>query len=280
MTYYLVLTQLLLAVLAVVMIWQAMTYFRNMWLWKKVRSMPLPQSYREALEKIPPYRLLPEELKEKIRPRLLFFARSKEFKGVGIEVTDEMKAVISFYACLMVVNIPDECYGELFTILVYPYDVVVKRIEAEDGIFREEELILEGLSAGDTVVVTWNEAKGEAFHIHQHNLILHEFAHVLDFENGAPDGVPPVERSQYHKWTQVLYRRYKELREKSRRRSDLEAYRFIGAYAATNEAEFFAVVTELFFQNPRGLKEHFPDLYDEFKTFYGLDTAELFKSLD
>ena len=280
MAYYLGVAILIAGVSTLFLLWQGWRYFDRLRRWKRVRTMPLPPSYREALEKIPHYRVLPEELKEKIRPRLLFFAETKEFQGVRVRVTDEMRAVISFYACLLVVNIPDECYETLMTILIYPYDVVARQVSAEGGIYREGRFILEGQSSGDTVVIAWSEARRQAYHLRHHNVILHELAHVLDFEDGVPDGVPPLERSRYHRWTQVLYRRYRELRQKSRIRRDWGDYRLIGEYAATSEAEFFAVVTELFFQKPGSLKTHFPDLYEEFRDFYGLDTAELFKSLD
>ncbi|WP_456450517.1 zinc-dependent peptidase, partial [Hydrogenimonas sp.] len=148
------------------------------------------------------------------------------------------------------------------------------------GVFQEGEFILEGQSAGDTVVIAWSEARRQAYHLRHHNVILHELAHVLDFEDGVPDGVPPLERSRFHRWTQVLYRRFRELQERNHKNRDWGEYRLIGDYAATNEAEFFAVVTELFFTRPVTLKKHFPDLYEEFKAFYRLDTAELFKSLD
>jgi Mlc titration factor MtfA (ptsG expression regulator) len=278
--YYLALMQLLSLLLFLFLVWQAVGYYRKMRLWKRVSSMPFPESYETALGRIPHYRLLPDDLKRRLRPKILYFSQTKEFVGIKTEVTDEMRAVISFYACLMVLNIPGECYEELSTILIYPYDVVAKEIRENGGIYAEERLILEGQSAGDTVVIAWNEARRQAYHLRHHNVIIHELAHVLDFENGAADGVPPLERSRYHRWTRVLYRRFKELRERAGKNREWADYKLIGAYAATDEAEFFAVVTELFFQRPKTLKTHFPDIYEELAAFYGLDTAKLFESLD
>ena len=278
--YYIALSIFLLSILSLFLIWQAWRYFRTMWLWKTVQKESWPAEWRRVLEKIPHYRALPEPLKERLRPRMLFFVRTKEFVGVGLTVTEEMKAVISFYACLLVLNLPDECYGELMTILVYPYDMVAEEVRAHGGIYEEGRLILEGRSSGDTVVIAWNEAKRQAYHLRHHNVVLHEFAHVLDFEDGIPDGVPPLERSRYHRWTSVLYKHYQALKQRSQKGRHWDDYRLIGEYAATNEAEFFAVVTELFFQKPHTLKSHFPDLYEEFKSFYGLDTEALFNHLE
>ena len=272
--------QLLALLLALFLAWRALEYYRKKRLWKKVSSMPFPRSYEEALGHIPHYRCLPEDLKSRLRPKILYFSHTKEFIGIKTEVTDEMRAVISFYACLMVLNLPNECYDELLTILIYPYEVVAKEVRENGGIYSESRLILEGQSAGDTVVIAWNEAKRQAYHLRHHNVVIHELAHVLDFENGAFDGVPPLERSRYHRWTRVLYRRFKALRARAEKGRGWSDYRLIGSYAATNEAEFFAVVTELFFQKPKTLQRHFPDIYRELRDFYGLDTATLFASLD
>ena len=278
--YYMILSLILTLISIALFFWYLYRKYRYIRLRERLRNQPLPESFRQVLEKVPHYRALPQDLKELIRPKLLYFVRTKEFKGIGLKVTDEMRAVISFYACLMVVNMPDECYEELVTILIYPYDVVAEKMEAEGGIYREGAFVLEGESAGDTVVITWNEAKRQAYHLRHHNVVIHELAHVLDFEDGIPDGVPPLERSKLHRWTRVFYRHYEALRKCAEKNRDWGDYRLIGEYAATNEAEFFAVVTEIFFIRPLTLKKHFPDLYEEFRDFYGLDTAELFKNLD
>ena len=278
--YYLALFFLFFLIGFAILLWQLIGYYRRYRLRQKVLKMPLPSEWQAVLQKVPHYKALPEDLKEKMRPKMLYFALTKEFMGVKLEVTEEMKAIISFYACLMVVNIPNECYDELVTILIYPYDVVTKEVRANGGIYEEGRFVLEGQTTGDTVVIAWSEAKREAFHLRSHNVVIHELAHVLDFEDGMPDGVPPLERSRLNRWTQVLYRRYEELRQKSDKNRNWGDYRLIGEYAATDEAEFFAVVTELFFQKPRTLKIHFPDLYEEWREFYRLDTAELFGDLE
>ncbi|WP_353662714.1 zinc-dependent peptidase [Hydrogenimonas sp. SS33] len=278
--YYIALMQLFATLLALFLAWQAWGYFRRMWLWKKVQHRPLPPAIANTLKKIPHYRLLPDDLKRELHPRLLFFIETKQFMGVKIDVTDEMRATIAFYACLMVLKIPDECFDNLVTILIYPYDVVAKQVEAEGGIYREGAFVLEGQSVADTVVIAWNEAKRQAHHLWPHNVIVHELAHVLDFEDGMPDGVPPLQGALHRKWTQVLYRRFNDLKKKALANRDWGEYRIIGSYAAANEAEFFAVVSELFFQKPKTLKRHFPDIYDLLKSFYGLDTAAIFAELD
>ena len=276
MIYYLAMMEFVFVLLALFLGWQTWRYFRRLRLQKKIESEAFPESYRRWLERIPQYRLLPPELKERLEKKILYFMATREFRGVKTEVTEEMRVVISFFACLMVLEIPGECYEALKTILIYPSDVVAEEVRSNGGIYSRERLILEGQSAGDTVVIAWNEARREAYHLRRHNVVVHELAHVLDFEEGAFDGTPPLEWSRYDEWAHVLYRRFRVLQEKAHTNRDWGKYALIGEYAASNEAEFFAVVSELYFQAPLTLKRHFPDLYKEWKSFFGLDTASLF----
>ncbi len=80
-------------------------------------------------------------------------------------------------------------------------------------------------------------------------------------------------------WNRVLSRHFEELRKRSLHNIEWGEYSLFGAYAAVNEAEFFAVASERFFQRPSSLKKHFLDIYKELEEFYGLDTAELFYEL-
>ncbi len=280
MHYYLSLIAFIFLLMALWLGWQNWLYFRRLRLQKKIAHEPFPPEWLPWLERIPHYRALPPDLREELQRKLRYFIATKEFIGIKIDVTDEMRVVIAFYACLLVLKIPNECYEALHTILIYPYDMIAEQISAEGGIYRKEKMILEGQSAGETVVIAWHEAKRQAYHLRNHNVVLHELAHVLDFEEGGFDGIPPLERSRLDEWSRILHRHYCSLHERAVKNRDWGRYRLIGEYAATNEAEFFAVTTELFFQKPLALKKHFPDLYEEYREFYGLDTASLFKNLE
>ena len=276
--YYLFMMTFIFALMALILVWQSIGYFRRMRLWKRIRATPLPPGYAEILQRIPHYRRLPEDLKSKIHDSIRFFIATKEFRPVDLTLSEEMQVVIAFYACLLQLG-REDCFEGLHTIVIYPNDVITHRIEASGGIFTRGEFLLEGESAGGTVVVAWNEARREVYHPGKHNVIVHELAHELDYEDGAADGVPPLDRSRYYAWTQVMFKNYTRLAEHFRKGRYLEKYSLIGPYAATNEAEFFAVVSELFFEKPKSLKKHFPDIYRELEAFYGLDTAELFGDL-
>ena len=235
--------------------------------------MPFEEDQKRVLSRIKHYHYLTPDDKEKIERSILRFIHTKSFIGGGsVEVTEEMKLVIAFYACLLLLHIDtSNCYDNLKTIIVYNQPVVMDRVQNNGGIFSKEQFLIDGQSANDTVVIIWHDAKREAYHPRKENVIVHEFAHEIDFMDGEIDGVPPLERSKYHEWTNILYKEFEKLNQVALKNRDWGDYKFIGEYAATNEAEFFAVISERFFESPKSLKQKFPDLYNELKDFYKID---------
>ena len=246
---------------------------------QKIKSLPFDEKYRQYLEKTPHNKNLSIEDKEKIERSILIFIHTKEFMGVHLEVMDEMKVIIAFYACLLLLHIQtDNCYNNLKTIIIYPHIVVTDRIENLGGIYTKEQFLLAGQASNDTVVIIWSEAKSEAYHLGYSNVIIHEFAHEIDFMDGEIDGVPPLEQSKYQEWTHVLFKEFNSLSEVALKDKDWGKYKLLGDYAAINEAEFFAVVTERFFESPHSLKINFPELYYALKSFYKIDAVLLVKN--
>jgi len=243
---------------------------------QKIRLLPFDDKYREFLLKTPHYKNLSTEDKEKIERSILLFIHTKEFIGVELEVSDEMKVVIAFYACLLLLHIQtDNCYDALKTIIIYSHPVMLKNIHSAGGIYTKEQYLIQGQSANDTVVIIWHEAKSEAYHLRKDNVIIHEFAHEIDFMDGEIDGVPPLSQSKYYEWINILGREYEALNEISMKNRNWGKYKLLGSYAASNEAEFFAVISERFFESPKSLKREFPELYNELKSFYKLDSITL-----
>ena len=256
--------------------YQLYGWYKRKRLLEKIAQMPFDPKFRKVLQKTPHYRHLSEADKEKIERSILRFIHTKEFIGVKMEVTDEMKVIIAFYACLLLLHIDtDNCYDNLKTILLYPSPVVLNSVRSNGGIYTKEDFVIDGQSANDTVVLVWHDARYEAYHLRHDNVIVHEFAHEIDYMDGEVDGVPPLERSKYDSWTKVLLEDFKKLNSVALRNRDWGKYKLLGSYAATNEAEFFAVVTERFFESPHSLKRHFPELYKELKEFYKIDPAAI-----
>ena len=243
---------------------------------KKLLVQPFDEEYRAYLKNTPHYLNLSQEDREKIERSIIIFTNTKEFIGVGIELTQEMKVIIAFYACLLLLHkTTTNCYDNLKTIIIYPSAVAFENLHSSGGIYTKEKFLIDGQAANDTVIIIWHDAKKEAYHLRHDNVIVHEFAHEIDFMDGEIDGVPPIEKSKYDEWSRVLFGDYKKLSDVVLKNREWGKYKLLGAYAATNEAEFFAVVTERFFESPKSLKKHFPELYDELKSFYKIDTVAL-----
>jgi Mlc titration factor MtfA (ptsG expression regulator) len=258
---------------AVILFWLVQAYRKKKKL-QWIASLPFTEEQRSYLKHLPQYQHLSNEEKAHIEHSILRFIHTKEFTGVKLEVTEEMKVIIAFYACLLLLHIETEnCYDNLRSIIIYDQPVIIDRVQNNGGIFSKEQFLIDGQSANDTVVIVWHDAKHEIYHPRKENVIVHEFAHEIDFMDGEIDGVPPMERSKYHEWTNVLYREFSQLNDVALKERDWGDYKFIGEYAATNEAEFFAVLTERFFESPKSLKEKFPDLYNALKDFYRTDPA-------
>jgi len=276
MNYY---NSLLLLTLTLGITFFVLYFFYSLWQKKKlerISQIPFKEEYKEILKKLYFYTQLQTQEKETIHKHILIFINTKEFIGVDIDVTDEMKIIIAFHACLVVLHVDiDGCYDNLSSVVIYSHTIVANQISENGGIYTKGEFLLEGQSASDTVVISWNDAKKDAYHIHNDNVIIHEFAHEIDFLDGIADGTPPLPSAKYHEWAKVLSQVFNQLQKVTLENRDWGKYKLIGAYAATNEAEFFAVVTERYFENPQGLKKHFPALFKELNLFYKIYSTNI-----
>jgi Mlc titration factor MtfA (ptsG expression regulator) len=239
-----------------------------------IRAEPMPDAWRAILTKNIPYlALLPEGDLTELEARVRVFLAEKQFEGCGgLELTDEMKVTIAGQACLLVLHRDDDIYPDLESILVYPhaYRVSAKHREGAVVVEGDEVRLGESWERG-TLVLAWDHVNAATHHVTPgHNVVLHEFAHQLDGEDGGMDGAPDLgSRARYTAWARVLGDEYKELtaRLASGQATDIDPY------AATNPSEFFAVVTEAFFEKPERLRKRHPAMYAELAAFYGQDPA-------
>ncbi len=242
---------------------------------EELRSTPLPDAHRAIIAKNVPYaQRLSDADRDELYGHVQVFLAEKSFEGCGgLELTDEIRVTIAAQACVLLLHRETDYYPELDSILVYPHAYVAKGTRVGLGnvmIEKEEARLGESWTRG-TIVLAWDAVQSGASNIHDgHNVVLHEFAHQLDAEDGAMDGAPDLgKRALYTGWAHVLGAEYSELTElcAAHRRSDLDAY------AATNPAEFFAVVTETFFEKGAALKRRHPELYAALAQFYKQDPA-------
>jgi len=247
---------------------------------KQLADMPFPAEWENILERnVSLYRHLPDALREQLHTDIKIFIAEKHFEGLGgLEITDEIKVTIAAEASLLLLNRKNSDYPGLSSILVYPSAYVAKQnIPVGSGVYLEGQSVRLGESwQHGSVVLAWDNVKQGAMNSQDgHNVVLHEFAHQLDQQEGASDGTPLLEkRSSYATWARIMSKEYEQLR------SNIEHHKksVMDYYGATNPAEFFAVATETFFEKPRQLKKKEPDLYDELKDFYKVDPIEWMQS--
>lgn len=244
---------------------------------RKLLAKPFPPGWLEILEEnVAHYASLLRPEQARLRDKLRVFIAEKEWEGCnGLEVTDEMRVTIAALACLLIVNLDEPHFDMVQTILIYPDSYF-----APEHRVNQAGVVFEGPShrAGEAwyrgpVVLSWHDAlAGGRRTSPGHNLVLHEFAHQLDMENGrAVDGIPPLESAELAKrWERIILREFEQLQ------SDCQAHRstVLDCYGATHIAEFFAVATEAFFESPHDLALHHPELYDILREFYGQDPAD------
>jgi Mlc titration factor MtfA (ptsG expression regulator) len=191
----------------------------------------------------------------------------------GLTVTDEARVTIAAQACLLLLNRPGHHFPKLRCVLVYPDAFIVHKVHAgADGVLQEQRQVLSGESwSQGQVILSWADAlAGAAVPDDGRNVVLHEFAHQLDQETGTANGAPWMAGARrYERWSAVFGAEFQRLRAQV----EADAPTLLNAYGATDAAEFFAVATEVFFEQPDLLAQESPDLYGELRSFYGVDPA-------
>ena len=279
MDYYLLLIQFLFTLIGLFLLWQSIRYLHQLRQYKKLKSMPFPKSYESILQNIQQYEILSPVHKEKLHLLIMIFIDEKEFVGAKMTINEEIKVIIAFYASLMRLGFEVAEKYHVSTVIVYPKHFIVNETHSNGGIYHNENTVLEGQSANGTVVVSWQDIKYNIAQQKKENVIIHEFAHELDFEDGFADGTPVLEGSNYRRWSETFSKVFDTLRDKVDKGKDSKRVALLGTYALKNEAEFFAVCSERFFETPKTFKTYFPDIYQELKDFYRLDTEALFKDV-
>lgn len=242
---------------------------------KRLLTMPFSEEWKEILQKnVPLYNRLPDSLKQQLHGLVNVFVAEKHFEGCGgLKITDEIKVTIAAQACILLLNRKPRYFPKLHTVLVYPHTYTARNISSNGFITIDEQSVRLGESwQSGPVVLAWDSVTGGARNIADaQNVVLHEFAHQLDQEDGSADGAPILEhRSSYITWARVLSKEYEALQKKKEKHRRA----VMSKYGATNPAEFFAVATETFFEKSKQMKDKHPELYDELKSYYKLDPAE------
>ena len=231
-------------------------------------------TWRRVTGKLPFLRGLDAAQTRRLQELTLVFLAEKQFSGArGQEIDDAMRLSIAVQACLPVLELGLDWYDDWTGIIVYPHDFRVRRSELdESGVLHEWDDELAGESwPGGPVVLSWDAALHDEFA----NVVIHEFAHKLDMVDGAADGTPPLHRSMDPAaWRAAFNEAYAGFCDALERGRDT----WLDPYAAEHPAEFFAVLSEAFFEAPNETRRRYPDLYEQLTLFYRQNPAQRLKA--
>jgi hypothetical protein len=240
----------------------------------KLLATPFPAEWLGYLERnVPLYARLSERERAKLRDDLRVLVAEKHWEGCGgLVMTDEVKVTIAAHAALLLLGIRHDYFARVMSILVYPTG-----FRSPEGWTRPDGVV--DLTVGalgqawydGPIVLAWDEVvAGAVDPTDGRNVVLHEFAHQLDYLDGLADGTPPLRhKGDYRKWQEVMTREFERLKAES----ESSTPKVLDSYGATNHAEFFAVATEAFFEKSREMYTRHPELYAVLSEYYGQDPA-------
>lgn len=232
------------------------------WWWSRYANEAFPLEWLQILQdRVDFFDSIPADEKDAFLKHLQVFVNGRKWFGAaGLEITDEMKVVVGASAARMSRNMGIETWRSLGSVIIYP-----KGFRPPDGGHTLGQATRLG-----SIVLSWDSVlRGIEIPTDGHDVTIHELAHVLDLKGDHIfDGVPDIDgRVAYGVWARVLGEHYDKLVDGKTKT------RLLDDYGAQNPAEFFAVVSEVFFEKPRQLKKHKPDLYRVLKKYYRIDPA-------
>ena len=235
-------------------------------------ATPLATTRLAAVERNVPLRArLPPDLRVRLDALVAAFVAEKTFVGCnGLAVTDDMRVTIAAHACVLVLGRPHDLYPSLQSILVYPTPFwVEEEDEDESGLVTHRRHVLAGQAwDASRIILSWEDVlAASSAHAPGYNVVLHEFAHHLEYEGLGLPNPKGGSRRALENWSADLEREFGRLEERVERGAES----LLDPYATEDEAEFFAVASEEFFERPAALEALHADLYRLLREFYGLD---------
>jgi Mlc titration factor MtfA (ptsG expression regulator) len=239
----------------------------------KIRSQPFKKEWRKIIQQRMPYfKQMPTDLQLQLKEHIQVFLAEKKFIGCnGVNITDEIRVTVAAQACLLLLNRKTNFYPKLQTILVYPRAFIKEQQKVQvGGVQHTQRIALAGESWDvGKVVLSWQDTlDGAQIPDDGRNVVIHEFAHQLDQENGNANGAPILDKDQSYKcWSEVFSAQFEHLKLQEKTRTPS----LFDYYGATNPAEFFAVASEVFFEQAQQFHYQHPKLYRQLKQYYQVD---------
>lgn len=245
--------------------------------WQRDRliAKQFPKSWLSIIESnLSIYKSLTSEQQKELLGYIQVFLKEKQFIGcLGLQITEEIKVTIAAIACLLLFGDRKTYFPNLRSVLVYPHAYIVNELIMNSYVLEERRVARLGESwTRDQLVLSWEQIQQDVLNWKDgHNVILHEFAHQLDQEDGQAEGVPILPRVlDYEVWKQVMSAEYLQLCD----RVENGQKTVLDNYGATSPAEFFAVATETFFEKPKQLNQKHEVLYELLQRYYRLDPRQ------
>jgi Mlc titration factor MtfA (ptsG expression regulator) len=241
---------------------------------RAIREREFPREWRQVVERnVAAFGALGSAQQAELLGHALVLLEEKNWEGCGgLVLTDEVRVTIAAEAARLLLGRETEYFPTVRSILVYP-GTITEPLDAHFGHEAAGEDLRHsaGIATGrlGAILLSWDAVQhGSAVHDDASNVVLHEFAHELDYQDGAFDGAPRLGSSaRYRAWAGALQPEFDQ------HQAAVEAGRktMLDAYGATNPAEFFAVLTETFFERPAKLRAEHPALYEQLRDFYRQD---------
>jgi Mlc titration factor MtfA (ptsG expression regulator) len=227
--------------------------------------------WRKTLARLEFLRGLSDSERSRLRETTILFLHQKSIHGAGGLALDAgMKLLIAVQACILILNLDIDYYRGWVEIIVYPDEFVptLEYTDADGVVHTDREARAGEAWLQGPLILSWADvgtSEGDGV-----NVVIHEFAHKLDMLNGDANGYPPLHRGMSREsWTHAFTSGYADFC----RRVDADEDLAIDPYAAESPAEFFAVMSEAFFEIPRAVKSLYPAVYDQLRQFYRQDPA-------
>jgi len=241
---------------------------RNWRVRRIVGRHPIPEPlWQAALERCAPARRLGASDQAALRVLATLFLQEKSLEPVqGLKLDDADRVLLATHACVPILKLGLDWYEGWHSVIVYPDVFVPNRTQVDDaGVVHQNHTALAGEAWGrGPVILSWADVL-DTGRRPGHNVVIHEMAHKLDLQNGVANGFPPLHRRMDGRvWTKVFSSAWNHLRDEHRKGIHLP----IDPYGLENPAEFFAVVSEQFFEEPAALREHLPEVYRQLELFY------------
>ena len=215
---------------------------------------------------------LSESERARLRETTILFLHQKSIHGAGgLELDAGMQLLIVVQACILILNLDIDYYRGWVEIIVYPDEFVptLDYTDADGVVHTEREPRAGEAWLQGPLILSWADvgSSGDGDGV---NVVIHEFAHKLDMLNGDANGYPPLHRGMSREtWSHAFSTGYADFC----RRVDAHEELAIDSYAAESPAEFFAVMSEAFFEIPRAVVSLYPAVYDQLRQFYRQDPA-------